>query len=310
MSQLQLALPLPPAATLEDVKAWALAYLERTGHKPRLRVSVSGGRTSALMAKLIKEHLADYFDLLFLFANTGREHPDTLRFVNDVDRHLGLNLVWLEAVVQEGRNSCTFRVVDFDTACRDGARFEEVVAKYGLPNQTFKLCTRELKTNPMEWYAESVGWMMGGYHTAIGIRADEKRRVSDAAIAQSIVYPLTHWWPLDKQDVLTFWEAFDWDLAIPEHHGNCIDCHKKSDRKLAMLAREDIGNFAFPIKLDRLYSQGYSNNVPGPRKRYRGYMSTLEKLATFDGVDLRAIRDTGDGDGCTESCELYETEAA
>lgn len=311
MNQMSLALPLPPDASLAEVKAWAAAYRERTGQKPRLRVSVSGGRTSALMAKLIRHQLGDYFEIVFTFANTSREHPDTLRFVRDLSVHMDIPIVWLEALVHYGeRRASTFTVTDFERAKRHGELFKAYVAKYGLPNQTFKNCTRELKTNPMEAYADSLGWASGSYLTAIGIRADEPRRVKDAAIAQSIVYPLAHWWPHDKQDVLNFWEDFDWDLNIPEHWGNCIDCHKKSDRKLAMLAKEDLSVFAFPILLDRLYENVGPNNVPGPRKRYRGYMSTLEKLASFDGVDLRAVRDTGDGDGCTESCELYETGAA
>jgi 3'-phosphoadenosine 5'-phosphosulfate sulfotransferase (PAPS reductase)/FAD synthetase len=294
----------------EAVAEWAVQFWLTTGQKPRLRVSVSGGRTSARMAGLIKQHLAPFFEILFLFANTGREHPDTLRYLNDVDRHLGLNLVWLEAVVHPGeRKSSTHRVVSYETASRNGEPFEAVVTKYGLPNQTFKLCTRELKTNPMESYAESVGWTNGTYHTAIGIRADEQRRVKDTATAQYIVYPLAHWWPMDKQDVLDYWEDFDWDLAIAEREGNCVDCHKKSDKKLALLAKERPDYFVFSIKIDRLYENVGPNNVPGPRKRFRGYMNTLEKLATFDGVDVSTLIDDGGSGGCAESCELYETEA-
>jgi 3'-phosphoadenosine 5'-phosphosulfate sulfotransferase (PAPS reductase)/FAD synthetase len=296
-------------ATLPEVIAWAIAYATAHGRKPRLRVSVSGGRTSARMAWLIKLHLSQYFEILYLFANTGREHPDTLRYVHDVDLHLGLNLVWIEAVVHMGeRKACTHKVVNYETASRNGEPFMAVCAKYGIPNQTFKLCTRDLKTNPMESYAESVGWVNGSYHTAIGIRADEPRRVKDKAIAQFIAYPLAHWWPMDKQDVLDFWEDFDWDLTIQEREGNCIDCHKKSDKKLALLAQEHPEYFTFPIMLDRLYENVGPNNVPGPRKRYRGYMSTLEKLATFQGVNVSSIIDDGASGGCTESCELYETE--
>jgi 3'-phosphoadenosine 5'-phosphosulfate sulfotransferase (PAPS reductase)/FAD synthetase len=307
---LPLALPLPPAASLAEVKAWATWYRLRTGHKPRLFVSFSGGRTSALMSKRIKDELSEYFELLFVFANTGREHPDTLRFVDAVDRNFGLNLVWIEGEVQAWLEGTRSIVVNYVTARQQGEPFEEVVAKYGLPNQTFKHCTRELKTNPMHHYVREVQGWETDYLTAVGIRADESRRVRDTAIARSIVYPLTHWWPLDKQDVLTYWEDFDWDLAIPEHWGNCIDCHKKSDRKLAMLAREDLsGVFEFSIKLDRLYTEGFKNvdGMPGPRKRYRGHMNTLEKLRTFEGVDVRVLSDS-DPDGCTSSCELYETE--
>jgi 3'-phosphoadenosine 5'-phosphosulfate sulfotransferase (PAPS reductase)/FAD synthetase len=305
--------PMPVTGSLQDVIAWAVAYRSHYGYKPRLRVSVSGGRTSARMAWLIKEYLSAYFEILYLFANTGREHNDTLRYLNDLDRYLELNLVWLEAVVHKGeRKSSTAKVVTYETASRwvEGKPFEEVVQKYGLPNQTFKLCTRELKTNPMEAHAETLGWKNGEYYTAIGIRADERRRVSDKQAAQHICYPLTHWWPLDKQDVLDFWEDFDWNLNIEEREGNCVDCHKKSDKKLALLAQEHPEYFTYSIRLDRLYENvgARVDGVEGPRKRYRGYMSTLDKLRSFEGVDMRTIVDDGAANSCTESCELYETE--
>lgn len=296
---------------VQELIAWAVTYAAQHGRKPRFFVSFSGGRTSARMSWLIKQHLSNYLDLLFVFANTGREHPDTLRFVHDVDCFLDLDLVWVEAVVHRGRKkSCTSRVVTFETASRNGEPFNAVAAKYGIPNQTFRHCTRELKTNPMHHYVRSVhGWEKGAYHTALGIRADEKRRVKKTAETQDIVYPLAHWWPMDKQDVLDFWEDYDWNLAIEEREGNCLECHKKSDKKLALLAREHPEYFVFPIHLDRLYATVGPNNVPGPRKRYRGYMSTEEKLASFEGVDIASIIDDASASGgCTESCELYETE--
>jgi len=315
MTQQFLALPLPAEASLDDVIAWAAIYRAQNGHKPRLFASFSGGRTSALMCKLIKERLADSFELLFVFANTGREDEDTLRFTDAVDRELKLGLVWVEAVVHGPNVACTARVVTYETASRGGEPFEAVVSKYGIPSASYSHCTRETKTNPMHNYVQKVaGWPAGSYHTALGIRADESRRVKDKAIGQWIVYPLAHWWPMDKQDVLDYWEPFAWNLAIPERDGNCVDCHKKSDKKLALIAREHPERFIFPIKLDKLYSKVGPNSIGGvptdaPRKRYRGYMSTLEKLATFEGVDVSAIVDDEASGGCSESCEPYEMEA-
>lgn len=272
----------------------------------RLSVSVSGGRTSAYMAAKIKA-VAESRGITpaFIFANTGCEHPDTLRFVNDVDKHLNLNLVWVEAVVHSGRVACTHRVVSFDTASRCGEPFEAVVAKYGLPNQTFKLCTRELKLNPMNSYRSSIGWKRGTYCTAIGIRADETRRVAPSADAQNIVYPLVDWWPADKQDVLDYWSEFDWDLGISEHQGNCVTCYKKSDRKLLTLYREDRHNFDFVVRLDDLYKNVGPNNVPGPRKMFRGFRSARDIVAEFATASPEYAPLTTDG-GCSESCELYE----
>lgn len=275
--------------------------------KKRLRVSFSGGRTSAFMSAWLKANKSDEYEMQFVFANSTCEHPDTLRFADAVDRHFGLNLTWVEAVVHPGRRSCTHKVVTYETASRNGEVFEAVVAKYGLPNQTFKLCTRELKTNPMSSYARSIGWATGSYETAIGIRADERRRVRrEAAERERLVYPLVDMVPTTKDDVLTFFEDFEWDLKIPEHDGNCRWCYKKSDKKLHRVSVESPQVFEFPMRLDRLYRNTGPNNVPGPRKMFRGYRDTSELLASFADAEVRPLSQMEGS--CSESCELYETE--
>ena len=276
--------------------------------KPRLRVSISGGRTSAYMSAMIKQYLSDQYELLFLFANTSCEDPRTLRFLNDVDRHFNLGIVWLEAEVHyDARKSCGHRVVTYETAKRNGEVFDAVVQKYGLPNKTFKLCTRELKTNPMASYARSVGWTLGSYETAIGIRMDEMRRVNaTVAAAERIIYPLIDWFPTDKSDVLAYFEQFDWDLDIEEHEGNCVWCYKKSDKKLHRLSVERPEVFEFPMRLDDLYRNVGPNNVPGPRKMFRGYRDTRALLASFSDAEVRPLSQMEGS--CSESCEVYETE--
>lgn len=276
--------------------------------KPRIRASFSGGRSSAKMCETLQRRFGQSHEIVYTFANTSWEHPKTLDFVNAVDQWLGLNLVWLEAVVHDGRKSCTHRVVTYETAKRNGEVFEAVVAKYGLPNQVFKLCTRELKTNVMNSYARSIGWAPGTYETAIGIRADEPRRVRrEVAERERIIYPLVNLEPTDKQDVLTFFESYPWDLGIPEHQGNCTACFQKSDRKLLTLYREDPNNFAFPVRLDQLYRNVGPNNVPGPRRMYRGHRSASDLISEFE-ASSDDYRPTVHDGGCSESCELYETE--
>lgn len=260
------------------------------------------------MCEILKRRFGETHEIVFTFANTSWEHPETLRFVDAVDRWLGLNLVWLEAVVHPGRKSCTHRVVTYEVAKRNGEVFESVVAKYGLPNQTFKLCTRELKTNVMNSYARSIGWRPGTYETAIGIRVDEPRRVRrDTAKRERIIYPLVDIEPMDKQDVLAYFEQFDWDLCIPERDGNCIRCYKKSDAKLLQGYRDDPSSFDFPVRLDQLYRNVGPNTVPGPRKMYRGYRSAEDLVTEFASAPEGYRPPTLDG-GCSESCEIYETE--
>lgn len=280
-------------------------------HKPRLRVSFSGGRTSAFMSIWLKQTMSERYDMRFVFANTGWEHPDTLRFVNEVDQRYGLGVVWVEAVVHPGmRKSCTHRVVNFETASRKGEPFEAVCAKYGLPNQVFKLCTRELKTNPMASYSRSIGWRSGSFETAIGIRLDEPRRVrKESAKKERIVYPLVDWNPSDKEDVLAFFEEFDWNLAIPEYEGNCRRCYKKSDAKLLKGYQDEPESYEFAIRLDDLYKNVGPNNVPGPRRMYRGHRSAQQLVDQFQRADFNPSRMFKDG-GCSEQCDMFEMEEA
>ncbi|GAA6119623.1 J domain-containing protein [Acidovorax sp. FG27] len=129
----------------------------------------------------------------------------------------------------------------------------------------------------------------------------------EVAERERIIYPLVDAAPVDKQDVLDFFEAFPWNLRIPEHQGNCFGCYKKSDAKLLRLYREDPRNFALPVRLHQLYRNVGPNNVLGPRKMYRGYCSAPDLVAEFEAAGPAYRPPITDG-GCSESCELYETE--
>jgi hypothetical protein len=122
-------------------------------------VSFSGGRTSAYMSWWLKTHMSWLYDFKFVYANTGQEHPKTLEFVNNVDKYLELNLVWVEAVIHQGeRKGTTHKVVSYETADRDGIVFEDMIKKYGLPNQNFIHCTRELKLRPIHHWMKVNGY--------------------------------------------------------------------------------------------------------------------------------------------------------
>ena len=78
--------------------------LERTTQnmsKPKLAISFSGGRTSAVMTKLCVDKFSETHDIAITFANTGSEHENTLKFVDQCDKHFGWNVVWVEAVGQQ-----------------------------------------------------------------------------------------------------------------------------------------------------------------------------------------------------------------
>lgn len=60
----------------------------------------SGGRTSAVLAKHIKENPDKYPNVIYVFLNTGKEEEKTLQFVDKCDKEWGLNVIWLEAKIQ------------------------------------------------------------------------------------------------------------------------------------------------------------------------------------------------------------------
>lgn len=275
---------------------------------------MSGGRTSAYMTKRILDEYSDQYEIVVCFANTGQENDETLDFVKDCDEHFGFNTVWIEAEVNEGRVGTTYKIVNYETASRDGKPFENVIAKYGIPNVTYPHCTRELKEAPVHSYIKSIGWKKGEYLTAIGIRSDEPKRIRTVNTNKmNRVYPLAHWFPSDKQDVMTFWSEQDFDLQLQDYQGNCKWCYKKSNKKLFQIMDDDITIFNFPNQMEKKYGHVGTNSIKGtysdqPRAFFREYMSTQNMIELFNETNFKQMKfifDDYEQEGCAESCEAF-----
>jgi 3'-phosphoadenosine 5'-phosphosulfate sulfotransferase (PAPS reductase)/FAD synthetase len=283
----------------------------------KLVISFSGGRTSGYMTKKILDTKSSDYDIKVIFANTGFENEATLQFVHDCDTHFGFNTVWIEGVTNpEYGAGMTHKVVTFETASRLGEPFEAMIKKYGISNLEAPHCTRNLKRVPIQSYLKSIGWGVRDYDLAIGIRTDELRRVKDDK-SRSVVYPLVDWFPSDKQDVLDWWEDQKFDLQLLEHQGNCKTCWKKSFAKLMRLHDEDRSQFDFFERMEEKYPRvgaefAKYNDAPD-RVFFRGRTSIKTfRLMALNHKDMMARAPTqldlySDG-GCSESCELYETE--
>ena len=282
--------------------------IEKCGCLPNLQVSFSGGRTSGYMAYMLKKYCSNMFNLFFVFANTGQEREETLEFVDMCDKHFGLSVVWVEAVVDPEKGKGTrHRVVDFKTASRDGEPFEDVIKKYGISNKSYPHCTRELKLAPMLSFSK----IFGEYKTAIGIRADEYRRVRND---ENIIYPLVDMWLTDKAMVNDFWGEQPFDLKLRDYEGNCSWCWKKSNKKLFRLIDERPEIFDFPRRMEKLYQMaGASGNK---QVFFRKHLSTNDlfalreeylesKKGKFEQSQI-SLFDMETDDGCSESCEMYE----
>jgi len=271
----------------------APCYIAGTG---TLLVSFSGGLTSAYMTWKLKR--ASRNKLVVVFANTGQENEKTLMFVDKVDKVFDLGVVWVEADVKPKGIGTKHRIVDFETASRNGEPFEAVMAQYGISNKAYPHCTRELKQAPIHSYMKSLGVE---YQTAIGIRADEYRRVGKKA---RIVYPLADYWIVDKEEVNEFWSRQPFSLGLEEHQGNCKWCWKKSLKKHFMLIAETPEIFDFPRKMEAFY--GKVRCPEGRRVFFRENRSTDDLFALKEAGAGRLLNAFDVDAGCSESCEMYE----
>lgn len=195
-------------------------------------ISFSGGRTSAYMLwHILQAHggnLPD--DVVTIFANTGREMPATLDFVAQCASRWDATIIWLEYCREDGKPS--YRVVSHNSASRAGEPFEALLgAKQALPNPVQRFCTIELKIRTIKRYVRhALGW--DHWHSVVGLRADEMRRVERAMLPQRDRW--TNVCPLaaagtTKADVLRFWDQQPFNLQLQgPWEGNCDGCFLKS----------------------------------------------------------------------------------
>lgn len=289
--------------------------------RPKLAISFSGGRTSAVMTKLLVERYRETHDLSITFANTGQEHEATYEFVRNCDEHFGFGTVWLEAVVDQNHGKgIKHKIVNFETASRNGEPFEAVISKYGIPHMGNPHCTGRLKEEVMESYLRSIGWQKRTYDRAIGIRADEDHRMSPRMYEDRFIYPMIEggW---TKEKVIAEVRSWPFDLELPgEHYGNCKWCWKKSRRKLLTLAKESPEVFDFPLRMEQLFSTHKVTPAQaspcGRRLFFRGHLTVADLMALaqqpfepfVDGFVSREDDPLDYGVGCGESCEIGSDE--
>ena len=274
----------------------------------KLVVSFSGGETSAFMAQWLWQNKKLDYDMKFIFANTGAENEETLSFIDRCSKFFGFPVVWLESEpIHIERKGTQHRVVDFKTASRDGEPFERVVKKYGIPNQAFPHCTRELKLAPIRSYMKATEWQDA--ETAIGIRVDEFDRMSASAKENRLVYPLISWLPTTKPQINTFWRDQPFRLELKGYQGNCVTCWKKSDAKLYKIAQENPRAFNLFDGLEKRYGEAGSEKrkakMAGRKmtffRRGRSALDILTEAKTagdFSVIDDASIYEN-------ESCDVY-----
>ena len=199
-------------------------------------ISFSGGRTSAFMLwNILQAHggvLPD--DIYVTFANTGKEAPETLDFVHEVEQKWGVKIYWLELYFGEERPVYRTKIVDYETASRNGEPFEALLdrRKY-LPNPVTRFCTSELKIKVMSRFMRKLQGYKNWYNV-IGLRYDEPRRVASALKQYEAWTNIT---PMNDakhtvEDVSEFWKKQNFDLKLTNANGktpagNCDLCFLK-----------------------------------------------------------------------------------
>ncbi len=270
------------------------------------------------MARWLQLNVSDRYELLFIFANTGCEHERTLEFVQECDDAWGLGVKWVEAVVHHNeRKSCSHRYVDFGSASRNGQPMEVVISKYGIPNMGNPHCTRGTKMDPINSCMREHGFKKAW--TAVGIRADEMDRMSAYRKRNRVVYPLIEWYPCDENQIKEWWGKQPFDLNLPQHHGNCTWCWKKSLRKLLTNMSEHPEWFEFPESMESRYATtgalANKNNAPQEQSFFRNRVSTLDLIEMakqpFEPFHDNMVIQPGlfgpldEAGGCSESCDIY-----
>jgi len=291
--------------------------------KKKLIISFSGGETSGYMAQWLLKHKKHEYDIKCIFANTGQENEETLKFVDQCDKEFKMDLIWLEAKINPELGKGTrWNVVNYKTASRNGEPFEDAIKKLGLPNLNNNWCTRELKLRPIKYFIEKhLKWK--NYWTAIGIRLDEIDRVSSSRLKEKLYYPLVKDQPMNKPKINFWWSQQKFRLNLKGYEGNCKWCWKKSDNKLMTIAVEKPEYFDFPKKMENLYSEfipeSKKHSMTKPVKMFRKYKSTedifrnskLKFTRPKDDSDIYNYqisifdKDIGTSNGCDESCEIY-----
>jgi hypothetical protein len=195
-------------------------------------------------------------DCIVTFANTGKEAEETLEFVRDCGKYWDVPIVWLEYQwAEETKNR--FKVVDFDTAARDGEPFEALIhAKKYLPNPVARFCTIEMKIKTIARYlvAQGLSEDMASAESMsiVGIRADEQRR---AAKIEPHRRPLVAA-GVTKETVSAFWAQQTFDLGLPNvngvtPHGNCDLCYLKGANLIESLILEKPSRADWWARMER-----------------------------------------------------------
>lgn len=275
-------------------------------------VSFSGGRTSAFLVYLMERARKEFgWSVTYIFCDTGVEAPATYKFIRDIIKFWGIDLIILRAdvnpVLGQGNGYIQYKPEDLmnSAVMEPFEPFNSMLAKYGTPTAFGPYCSDRMKKDVATKYCkEHFG---KNYITWLGMRSDEPKRLKPKPGIKYLA-DLLH---VEKQDILDWWKHQPFDLELNgEFEGNCLFCVKKSSSKIALAARLNPGffnmwNYHLKSKTVR-EKEGYDKLT-----MYRGHLS-LEGIATMYEDQSKAeifsrmrSQKRFDTNSCSESCEAF-----
>ncbi len=257
--------------------------------KGHASVSFSGGRSSGYMLhEIVRAHGGALPpDVVVVFANTGKEREETLRFVHDCGVHWGVHVRWVEwRNTPEG-----FEEVGYNSASRRGEPFEALIAKKQMtPNWQARFCTQYLKVLTMTAFMRSIGREPGTYDEIIGLRHDEgprlfkmfERNDRDNRRCRAPMAGAKR----TERDVLAFWRVQPFDLGLEPGEGNCDLCFLKGRGLRKELIRRRPSSADWWIEQERK-TEGFFDR----RDRYEELLAEVTAAPMFE-FDLTTEHDT------------------
>tara|TARA_R100000664_G_C2733583_1_gene123619 strand:- start:126 stop:962 length:837 start_codon:yes stop_codon:yes gene_type:complete len=257
-------------------------------------ISFSGGRTSGFMLWNIINAYDGKLpeDIHVVFANTGKEAPETLDFVHEVSQKWDIKIHWLEMYLGKERPIYRTREVTYETAARNGEPFEELLdhRKY-LPNPVTRFCTSELKIKVMYRFMRKIKGYKD-WNNVIGLRYDEPRRVASALKQYNTWTNIT---PMNDarhtvKDVTNFWNKQNFDLNLTNAYGktpagNCDLCFLKGmDTTISILKeRPDMADWW--IKQEQKFGKNSGATFRKDRPNYIKLVDISKKTQTLFNDD-------------------------
>jgi hypothetical protein len=267
-------------------------------------VTVSGGRSSAMMAYHIHNH-PKYkdFNKLYVFANTGMERPETIDFLDKIQTEWGIPVTLIEGVYSNVMGvAVSYKVVDCNNLDIKAKVFEECImhinkGEYsGLPNSSAPYCSTHMKTIPCEKLANDI-FGKKNYIKAIGFRREDMpKRISWAEIKndEQRIFPLLTDFPepIGLRELDSWWKKQPFQLGINSKFGNCELCWKKSDKNLVDVIRNGTRFVEWWQKMEEQYG-----NTP-----FRGKKSIADFVAIANQPHTMSIDFYDNGEGCV--CQI------